>query len=116
MSMKEEAFELFNQGRKPDDYDVIALGIKKATRTKYYSSWKKSQEPAVEEASPTEATPTNEVSVGSLVVGQEFEYEGNLYRIRPNRSCAVLEWAPAANCHIEKHSRYLPHDTLVKAT
>lgn len=108
MRKQEQAFALFNQGKTTDSPEVLALGLKRATERKYYRRWLITQK-------PTEVK-VQGVPVCYLSVGQEFRFEGNLYRIRQNRTCALLEWAPAAKCHIEKHSRYLSPDTLVQAT
>ena len=42
MSKKSKAFELFNQGYRPGDKEVKALGLKSKTTYNYYQLWKKS--------------------------------------------------------------------------
>lgn len=42
MSKKEEAFELFSQGKRPSSPEVKALGLSAKTRYNYYQEWKKS--------------------------------------------------------------------------
>ena len=40
VSMKERAFRLFDQGRRPSDPEVRALGIKPNSAYRYYQIWK----------------------------------------------------------------------------
>ena len=42
MSKKEEAFELFSQGKRPSSPEVKALELSAKTRYNYYQEWKKS--------------------------------------------------------------------------
>jgi len=41
-SMKERAFRLFDEGKRPGDPEVKALGIKPTSAYRYYQEWKKS--------------------------------------------------------------------------
>lgn len=43
MSKKEEAFQLFEQGRRPGDSEVKALGLAARTRYNYFQEYKKSR-------------------------------------------------------------------------
>jgi len=40
LSKKDQAFELFNQGKTLDDPEVQALGLKPDSAKKYYRLWK----------------------------------------------------------------------------
>lgn len=40
VSKKDEAFELFSQGKTPDDPEVKALGLKPESAKKYFRLWK----------------------------------------------------------------------------
>ena len=40
-SIKERAFRLFDEGKRPSDPEVKALGIKPSTAYRYYQEWKK---------------------------------------------------------------------------
>jgi hypothetical protein len=42
MSKKEQAFVLFDQGKRPGDQEVKKLGLKPKTTYNYYQVWKKS--------------------------------------------------------------------------
>ena len=42
MSKKDEAFELFSQGKRPSSPEVKALGLSAKTRYNYYQEWKRS--------------------------------------------------------------------------
>ena len=44
MSKKEEAFRLFDEGKKPSDPEVKSLGLSTKTRYNYYQEWKKQQD------------------------------------------------------------------------
>lgn len=74
MSKKDEAFELFGQGKTPDSPEMVVLGLAKDSLRKYYRLWEKLQTP-VAEAPVT-------VSVGSLAIGAKFECKGKVYQKR----------------------------------
>jgi len=40
-SKKAQAFELFNEGKRPSDPEVQALGVKPKTTYRYHQEWKK---------------------------------------------------------------------------
>lgn len=42
VSKKQKAFDLFNQGFRPSDTEVKALGLKTKSRFNYYQLWKHS--------------------------------------------------------------------------
>lgn len=77
MSKKEESFKLFDQGKKPSDPEVRALGLKKGTPQKYFNIWSK---PAVTVAPEVPAAPVL-VQVGSLKTAAFFELKGERYRV-----------------------------------
>ena len=95
MAKKDEAFELFSQGKAPDSPEVLALGLKKDSVQKYHRLWK---EGVVQEVKALwEETPVEEVTapvpivkapipvgvaVSSLTIGARFEYKGVLYQKR----------------------------------
>lgn len=43
VSMKEKAFRLFDEGKRPSDPDLKTLNIKPNTVYRYYQQWKKTQ-------------------------------------------------------------------------
>jgi hypothetical protein len=42
-SMKEKAFHLFDQDKRPGDAEVKSLGMKPDTAYRYYQDWKKTR-------------------------------------------------------------------------
>jgi len=40
---KAQAFELFNEGKRPSDFEVKSLGIKPNSAYRYYQHWEKAQ-------------------------------------------------------------------------
>lgn len=83
MSKKDEAFELFGQGRTLDSPEVAALGLTKASNERYYRLWEKSQPevaPVEEEAPKVEVEAPVTVSIRSLPSGAQFELAGRRYR------------------------------------
>ena len=42
-SRKSKAFQLFNEGKRPSDFEVKALGIKPESAYRYYQDWKKAR-------------------------------------------------------------------------
>lgn len=55
-SKKEQAFALFDQGRRPSDPEVKELGVKKETLYRYFTYWKSenpSRTETTESSSPT---------------------------------------------------------------
>jgi hypothetical protein len=40
-SKKAQAFQLYNEGKRPSDSEVKSLGIKPETAYRYYQDWKK---------------------------------------------------------------------------
>jgi hypothetical protein len=42
--MKEMSFQLFDQGKRPSDAEVRALGIKPSTAYRYYQQWKRTSD------------------------------------------------------------------------
>ncbi|MDH4292294.1 MAG: hypothetical protein OEV56_06780, partial [Dehalococcoidia bacterium] len=43
-SMKERVFRLFDEGKRPGDPEVKALGIKPNSAYRYYQEWKKASD------------------------------------------------------------------------
>jgi hypothetical protein len=91
MSKREQAFKLFDEGKKPGDPDILTLGLSQKTVRKYQTMWRK-QIP-VEQAPCTEATDRQqvapvavpaegEVTVESIPDGGLFEHNGLLYKKR----------------------------------
>lgn len=85
-SKKEQAFELFAQGKLPSDPEVLALGLKIDSAKKYYRLWVRQTglEPAVlvkPEVAPTLVVEAPvRVTVGSLEIGTLFESRGKHYK------------------------------------
>lgn len=111
MSKRDEAFELFAQGKKPGDPELAALELKRKSIRKYYNQW----------LYPTPEAAVS-VPVGSLQLRQLFTFGGATYRLRLKETSRVhvllVEWAPSGQYQIERQGKYLPLDTLVipKAT
>jgi len=105
MSKRDEAYELFAQGKLIGDPEIWALGLEESTQNKYYHDWLKSQgpetepevvtepgaepagepaeEPAAEPAAEPAEEPTGEpVEVISLEPLQHFAFEGRIYSKR----------------------------------
>lgn len=63
-------FELFDQGKRPSDEEVKALGFKSKTRYNYFQEWKKRGEttPGVQKGSPPQ--PKKVVSGATIEVGK----------------------------------------------
>ncbi len=81
MTRKDQAFELFSQGKTLSDPEVLDLGLKKKTLGSYYREWGKPQaEVAPAEIVSVPAAPV-EVQLGSLKTATLFELKGERYRI-----------------------------------
>lgn len=87
VSRKEEAFKLFDQGKRPGDPEMVALGLSPKTVIKYQTLWRKqatTEQPpclvcaGVEESVAPPAA--GEVPVESIADGSLFEQKGLLYR------------------------------------
>lgn len=79
MSKKDEAFELFSQGKALDSPEVAALGLAEASVKRYYRLWKQlspESEPCAPcgEKAPAEVLPT----ISSITKGTTFEFQGLL--------------------------------------
>jgi len=61
-----------------------------------------------------EATELGGVPASELLAGQEFEFEGNRYRVRANCTIALLEWDPSGTFRVEKLAGGIEPDSLVK--
>ena len=76
---KELVFALFDQGRRPSDPEVKALGIKSKTTYDYYQRWKKlnPQEEGTTTVEPSgtttgkAGTPTTPIIVGKITITLE---------------------------------------------
>ena len=79
MSKKDEAFELFSQGKTPDSSEVVALGLAKSSNKRYYRLWKEVQ--VVKEVVKAPVVPQG-VAVSLIVTGANFEHKGKLYQKR----------------------------------
>lgn len=98
MSKRDQAFELFSQGKKPDDPELEALGLKKESQKRYFSDWRKTEvEPAVE-AAPIVVEVAEEVPAApaplmvrasSLKSGDKFEFNGEIYRAGRSQGCVL---------------------------
>lgn len=87
MSKKDEAFELFAQGKGPKDPEVAALGLAESSRVKYHRLWLKHNKP-VEPEVPVAAVPApvTQVPLSTIKDGKFFVlYGGAVYR-RDNRA------------------------------
>jgi hypothetical protein len=91
VSKREQAFKLFDEGKKPGDPGVVALGLSPKTARKYRSMWRKQAVPAaaVQEGGLDttsgqiiESYSTGEVPVESIPDGSLFEHKGLLYKKR----------------------------------
>ena len=85
VSKRERAFKLFDEGKKPGDPDILALGLSPKTVRKYQTLWRK-QNATMEQApcleSVEEPAPAEEVPVESIPDGGLFEHKGLLYKKR----------------------------------
>jgi len=73
VTIKEKAFKLFEEGKKPGDPELVALGVKPGTIKQYLGEWKKLQ------AAPK---PGEEVELSSLGTLQLFMYQSHIYSKR----------------------------------
>lgn len=84
MAKKDQAFELFSQGKTLSDPEVLDLGLKKKTLGNYYRAWGKPQAEVVAPAeivsAPVKIVPV-EVQLASLPTATLFELKGERYRI-----------------------------------
>lgn len=103
---RDQAFELFNQGKQPSDPGVVALGIKTRTARDYYNKWKKTQSSPGPGAGPEPGG--NEVEISSLGTLQLFMYEGCIYSKRKVQSGGIKALTQEGDALIT-----LPPDTLV---
>jgi hypothetical protein len=92
VSKREQAFKLFDEGKKPSDPDIMALGLSPKTARKYLTMWRKQAgkgeeapctKAAEEEAIASVASPAaGEVPVESIPDGNLFEFQGLTYKKR----------------------------------
>lgn len=85
MAKRDEAFELFSQGKVLTDPEVEALGLKVDTAKKYYRLWKGFQqepEATLEPEVVVEVPVPSEVLVRLIPDGAMFEHKGQLYSKR----------------------------------
>ncbi|MBU0599015.1 hypothetical protein KKF61_08595 [Patescibacteria group bacterium] len=91
MSKKDEAFELFAQGKGPKDPEVADLGLKKASRVRYYRLWLKHNKPVI----PVVATPATVVAtvpLSQIPLGKNFEYKGKVYKKQKVIKDFIIGW------------------------
>jgi len=92
MAKRDQAFELFSQGKKPNDPELEALGLKKESQKRYFSDWRKlGVEPAAEATPPivVAVAPPAMVRASSLKTGDKFEFNGEIYRAGKSRDCVL---------------------------
>jgi len=91
MTKRDQAFELFSQGKKLGDPELEALGLKKESKRRYFREWKKTEaEPIVEAAPPVVVVaPPVMVRASSLKSGDKFEFNGEIYRAGKSQSCVL---------------------------
>ncbi len=80
MSKKDEAFELFAQGKTNKDPEVEDLGLSEESARKYYRLWKTAQAKESLEATVGARLIKPAVSVGSLPLGAQFVLGRRRYR------------------------------------
>jgi len=82
MSKKDEAFELFAQGKGPKDPEVANLGLKKESRVRYYRLWLKHNKPESKPAVAAVLPPViTRVPLSAIKDGEFFAlYGGSLYK------------------------------------
>lgn len=84
VSRKEEAFKLFDQGKRPGDPEMVALGLSPKTVIKYQTLWRKQatteQAPCLESVETVAPLAAREVPVESIADGNLFEFAGLLYK------------------------------------
>jgi hypothetical protein len=85
VSKREEAFKLFDEGKKPRDSELVALGLSPKTVKKYQTLWRKQktpteQAPCGEVEAPVAPFAAGEVPVESIPDGNLFELRGLIYR------------------------------------
>lgn len=95
MSKKDQAFELFSQGKKPNDPELEVLGLKKESKRKYFGDWKMTKAkpiieevPVVVEEVPVAPVPLM-VRASLLKNGDTFEFNGEIYRAGKSRDCVL---------------------------
>jgi hypothetical protein len=71
MSIKEQAFELFNQGKRPSDPELKALKLKTGTLYDYFQKWKKNGGNFKPSGTQTKELSTKEQPLHTFVVGDE---------------------------------------------
>ncbi len=87
MAKRDQAYELFDKGKTPGDFELKALGLQDKSLRKYYRDWKKlrpavMETPIVAVAPVAEApAPPSEVQLGSLRIAAKFEFKGEKYRV-----------------------------------
>lgn len=109
MSKKDEAFELFSQGKTPDSPEVIALGLKKTSVKRYHQFWKNSQTPATKAPAVSDT-----VAVSSLAIGAKFEFKAILYQKRESTLTIVSGLDLKATESTQQMTwKGFPSDTLV---
>lgn len=97
MSKRDQAFELFSQGKKPGDPELEALGLMKTSQKRYFLDWKRTEaKPVVEEAPVVEVVEEVPVAPAPLMVrasslknGDKFEFNGEIYRAGKSQSCVL---------------------------
>lgn len=113
MTKRDEANRLFSKGSTVDSAEIMELGLAESTVERYYRDWKRGLQ--VEEDIKPSLVP-----VSSLQPRQLFEFQGFQYRLdffkRDQAHVLLVEWHPSGQYQIEQCGRYLPPDTLVKAT
>ncbi len=80
MSKKDEAFELFAQGKTNKDPEVGDLGLSKESARKYYNLWKTARAHEALETLVGARLIKPSVSVSSLPVGAQFVLGRRRYR------------------------------------
>jgi len=71
MSKKEQAFELFSQGKRPSDPELKALGMKNKTLYSYFQDFKKNGSGTKPRGAQTKELSTKEQPLHTFVLGDE---------------------------------------------
>jgi len=113
-NIQDKLFELFNQGHRVGSSKIQVIEPNSKVLKVYFANWAtlKALEPRIIADKSNKSSTAYVVPLNTLVVGQEFESNGALYRIKPNGKCVFLE--TPAGMKVEKYIVTIPGDTLVK--
>ena len=108
MAKKQLAFELFSDGKMPDD--LLAHSIKKVTAKRYYRLWKANQSHKLEIPAIVEAPPQTKVKLESLENGDYFQHDEGVYvkMEQTGRTVLCLMPTPRQGLRLDKDTLVTP--------